>query len=178
MNIKKNLILVLFLSIIFSFSITKAHGPSRQKVNQTVEINKNLDQIWKIVSDFNNFKWNSEIKDLSSNGNDIGSERIINFKNGSKIKQKLEKIDKEKKMVSWRIIETDNKFLPVNSYAAKIFLKSKDPMITQVIYKAGFYRGFMGNDPPEELNDENSKKKVTEFIKNSLDGLKQIAEKN
>ena len=51
-------------------------------------------------------------------------------------------------------------------------------MITQVIYKAGFYRGFMGNDPPEELNDENSKKKVAEFIKNSLDGLKQIAEKN
>ena len=74
MNIKKNLILVLFLSIVFSFSITKAHGPSRQKVNQTVEINKDLDQIWKIVSDFNNFKWNSEIKDLSSNGNDIGSE--------------------------------------------------------------------------------------------------------
>ena len=36
----------------------------------------------------------------------------------------------------------------------------------------------MGNDPPEELNDENSKQKVTEFIKNSLDGLKQIAEKN
>ena len=80
--------------------------------------------------------------------------------------------------MSWRIIETDNKFLPVNSYAAKIFLKSKDPKITQVIYKAGFYRGFMGNDPPEELNDENSKKKVTEFIKNSLVGLKQIAEKN
>tara|TARA_Y100000589_G_scaffold323373_1_gene357803 strand:+ start:102 stop:635 length:534 start_codon:yes stop_codon:yes gene_type:complete len=171
-------ILALSLSVILSFSISEAHGPSRQKVNQTIEINKNLDQVWKIISDFNNFKWNSEIKDLTSSGNDVGAERTINFKNGSKIKQKLEKIDAERKMISWRIVETDNKFLPVNSYAAKIFLKSKESAITQVIYKAGFYRGFMGNDPPEELNDENSKKKVSEFIKKSLDGLKQIAEKN
>ena len=47
---------------------------------------------------------------------------------------------------------------------------------TLVNYKAGFYRGFMGNDPPESLNDENSKKKVAIFIKNSLKGLKSIAE--
>ena len=43
--------------------------------------------------------------------------------------------------------------------------------------KLDFYRGFMGNDPPEELNDENSKKKVSNFIINSLKGLKNIAEK-
>jgi hypothetical protein len=36
----------------------------------------------------------------------------------------------------------------------------------------------MGNDPPEQLNDENSKKKVSIFIKNSLEGLKSIAESN
>ena len=45
-----------------------------------------------------------------------------------------------------------------------------------VNYKAGFYRGFMGNDPPESLNDENSKKNIAIFIKNSLKGLKSIAE--
>ena len=36
----------------------------------------------------------------------------------------------------------------------------------------------MGNDPPEELNDENSKKKVKSFIIRSLEGLKKIAETN
>ena len=36
----------------------------------------------------------------------------------------------------------------------------------------------MGNNPPDELNDESSKKKVTEFIKNALIGLKKIVEKN
>ena len=49
---------------------------------------------------------------------------------------------------------------------------------TKVIYKSGFYRGFMGNDPPPELNDENSKKKVKIFIVENLNGLKKIIEKN
>ena len=80
-------------------------------------------------------------------------------------------------MVNWRIIETDNKVLPVNSYSAKIFVKPSDKK-TKVIYKSGFYRGFMGNDPPVDLNDENSKKKVKIFIVENLNGLKKIIEKN
>ena len=36
----------------------------------------------------------------------------------------------------------------------------------------------MGNDPPPELNDENSKKKVKNFITNNLKGLKEIIENN
>ena len=35
----------------------------------------------------------------------------------------------------------------------------------------------MGNDPPEELNDENSKKS-TRIHKEVFKGLKEIAEKN
>ena len=42
-------------------------------------------------------------------------------------------------------------------------VKNQSDGSTEVNYKAGFYRGFMGNDPPEELNDENSKKKVSNF---------------
>ena len=36
----------------------------------------------------------------------------------------------------------------------------------------------MGNDPPVDLNDENSKKKVKIFIVENLNGLKKIIEKN
>ena len=61
---------------------------------------------------------------------------------------------------------------------AKVFIKSTDNNKTKVSYKSGFYRGFMGNDPPEELNDENSKLKVTKFIEGNLKGLKRIAESN
>ena len=34
----------------------------------------------------------------------------------------------------------------------------------------------MDNDPQAELNDKKKKKKVTDFIKESLKGLKKIAE--
>ena len=64
-----------------------------------------------------------------------------------------------------------------NSPIAKVFVKSNDNK-TIVQYKSGFYIGFMGNDPPPELNDENSKKKVQFFISENLKGLKEIIEKN
>ncbi len=153
-----------------------SHGPSRQKVSESITVNASAEKVWEIVKNFKDFNWNIDVKNCSASDNKIGSERTIEFINGSILKQKLEKLDDKKLMIGWRVTETDNKMLPVNSYAAKIFITSKDDNTSQVKYKAGFYRGFMGNDPPEELNDENSKKKVQNFIKKSLNGLKKFAE--
>ena len=167
---------ILFVILLLSTPIS-GHGPSLHKVSESIEINASSDEVWKIVSDFNNFNWNKSVEKISASSNDVGAERPIFFKSGESIKQKLEKIDESKMMVNWRIIETDNKVLPVNSYSQKIFVKKRDNK-TKVIYKSGFYRGFMGNDPPSELNDENSKKKVKIFIVENLNGLKKIIEKN
>ena len=175
--------MILFKNIfLFTLLITishtvEGHGPSRQKVSEKIEINAPSAKVWELVKNFQAVNWNSNVKSVNANGNEIGSERELKFGNGELVKQKLEKINEEKKFVQWRIIETDNKILPVNSYAAKIFVKNQSDGLTEVNYKAGFYRGFMGNDPPDELNDENSKKKVSNFIINSLKGLKNIAEK-
>ena len=174
----KNKFLLLLILLFFFSTTLYAHGPSRQKVSEKIQINAESSKVWEIVKNFKDFKWNSEITQCSASKNSVGSERVIEFSNGSKVKQKLEKLDENKMMIGWRIIETDNKMLPVNSYAAKVFVKNNDDDTSTINYKAGFYRGFMGNDPPEELNDENSKKKVQEFIKKSLEGLKEIAEKN
>ena len=169
--------IILGTLIFFSFNQAFSHGPSRQKVSESIEIKKDVDSVWKIIKNFKEFQWNPDISKLEAKSNEIGSERTINFKNGSSVIQKLEKLNEEKKMIGWRIIETDNNVLPVNSYAAKVFIKStKNGSL--VTYKAGFYRGYMANNPPIELNDENSKKKVSEFIKKSLNGLKKIAETN
>ena len=48
---------------------------------------------------------------------------------------------KRKKFVSWRIIETNNKILPVNSYSAKIFVKESESGKTTVNYKLVFIGG-------------------------------------
>ena len=168
------IITVLSLSL-FYFSSTMSHGPSRQKVSESIEINATTEDVWKVVSNFSEFKWNNIIENVTATNNEIGSERIIKLKSGGIIKQKLEKINNEKMMISWRVIETDNSTLPVNSYGAKLFVKSEKDK-TKVLYKTGFYRGFMGNDPPPELNDENSKKLVKNFVTENLKGLKKIIE--
>ena len=174
---KYNKIILIILALFFIQESVNSHGPSRQKVSESIEIQATPEEVWKIVSDFTNFKWNKNITELSAPDRTVGSERILKFKSGQSIIQKLEKLDEEKKMISWRITETNNDILPVNSYGAKIFIKAADNK-TLVQYKTGFYRGFMGNDPPEELNDENSKIKVTKFIEGNLKGLKRIAEGN
>ena len=175
---KKFKFIVTILTLSFFSVHVLAHGPSRQKVSEKIVINASPQKVWGIVSNFKQFDWNNNIKSTIADNNQVGSERTLEFTNGSLVKQKLEKTDKEKMMVSWRIVETDNKVLPVNSYSAKIFIRNNDDGSSSVNYKAGFYRGFMGNDPPEELNDQNSKKKVQEFIQDSLKGLKKVAEKN
>ena len=169
--------LFFFIILIVSFNNeVNGHGPSRQKVNEKIEINADPEKVWGIVKNFMKYDWNSSIQKVIAENNEVGAERKLEFDGGKFVKQKLEKLDETKKLISWRIVETSNEIMPVNSYAAKIFVKESKNGKTLVNYKAGFYRGFMGNDPPESLNDENSKKKVAIFIKNSLEGLKSIAE--
>tara|TARA_Y100001980_G_C14542482_1_gene320857 strand:+ start:1413 stop:1943 length:531 start_codon:yes stop_codon:yes gene_type:complete len=166
----------LIILIVFFNNEVNGHGPSRQKVNEKIEINADPEKVWGIVKNFMKYDWNSSIQKVIAENNEVGAERKLEFDGGKFVKQKLEKLDETKKLISWRIVETSNEIMPVNSYAAKIFVKESKNGKTLVNYKAGFYRGFMGNDPPESLNDENSKKKVAIFIKNSLEGLKSIAE--
>ena len=75
MSYLKNSI-TLFVIILLS-TPTNGHGPSRQKVSESIEINASSDEVWKIVSDFNNFNWNKSVEKISASSNDVGAERTI-----------------------------------------------------------------------------------------------------
>tara|TARA_B100001057_G_scaffold455592_1_gene502248 strand:- start:6 stop:539 length:534 start_codon:yes stop_codon:yes gene_type:complete len=169
-------ILYLFLSsLIFlnSFDVS-AHGPSRQKYIEKIEINAKPQKVWEVVSKFDKYDWHPDVKSFTADGNEVGAKREIIFKDGSKISHSLEKLNIEKMMITWRIVETSQNILPVNSYSAmvKVTESKENPGKAEITFKSAFYRGFMGNDPPEHLNDENSKKKVIVFVKKSIDGIK------
>ena len=89
----KNKFLLLLILLFFFSTTLYAHGPSRQKVSEKIQINAESSKVWEIVKNFKDFKWNSEITQCSASKNSVGSERIIEFSNGSKVKQKLEKLD-------------------------------------------------------------------------------------
>ena len=135
--------------------------------------------LWEHPHFFTKFNFNKDVISVSSSGKEIGSKRELIFSDKKKISHSLEKFDETKRKITWRIIETDNDILPVNSYSAMLMVTEKKGVKNKsvLMYKAAFYRGFMGNDPPENLNDENSKKKVITFVKKNISGIKSIVEK-
>ena len=69
------ILLSFFVLLLFNQSLL-AHGPSRQKVSLKLDIKAPASEVWKIVSNFEEFNWNEEVEKSESNGNKVGSERI------------------------------------------------------------------------------------------------------
>jgi mxaD protein len=64
----------------------------------------------------------------------------------------------------------------VDNFSATISLEPKGDT-TVVTWKAGYYRAYMNNNPPEELNETTANAAVKEFISTGLIDLKALAEK-
>lgn len=148
-----------------------AHGPSRQKVVEKVEINAPSDKVWAVVGNFQDMSWHPAVaKTEGTGGNEKGAKRKLTLKNGGVIEESIEAYDAGKS-IKYRIDNVDVKVLPVNNYAATISVKDAGGK-TEVEWKGAFYRGFMNNDPPPELSDEAAVKAVTDVYKTGLDALK------
>ncbi len=153
-----------------------AHGPSRQKVIEKIEIDAPAAKVWEIIGNFQDLSWHPAIaKTEGTGGNAVDAKRKLILKNGGVIEESLTKYDADGKSLSYKIDAVDVKVLPVNNYAATISVKD-DGGKSVVEWKGAFYRGFMNNDPPPELSDEAALKAVTEVYKTGLAALKAKAE--
>lgn len=153
-----------------------AHGPSRQKVVEKIEIDAPAAKVWEIVGNFQDLNWHPAVaKTEGTGGNAVDAKRKLTLKNGGVIEETLTKYDADGKSLSYKIDAVDVKVLPVNNYAATISVKD-DGGKSVVEWKGAFYRGFMNNDPPPELSDEAALKAVTEVYKTGLAALKAKAE--
>ena len=154
----------------------QAHGPSRQKVSESVEINAPADKVWKAVGNFQDAGWIPVVeKTEGKGGNEAKATRTLHLKGGATVEEELGKYDAEKKSYSYRITKVDVKVLPVNDYSSTVEVEGSGDK-TKVTWKGAFYRGYMNNDPPPELNDEASKKAVADLYKASLENLKKKVE--
>ncbi len=149
-----------------------AHGPSRQKVVEKIEINAPADKVWEVVGNFQDMSWHPGIaKTEGTGGNAVGAKRKLTLKSGGVIEESVEGYDAAGKSLKYKIDAVDPKVLPVNNYASTITVKDAGGK-TEVEWKGAFYRGFMNNDPPPELSDEASLKAVTGVYKDGLAALK------
>ncbi len=153
-----------------------AHGPSRQKVTETVEINAPPDKVWKVIGNFQDMSWHPAVTKVEGQGgNDANATRTLTLKSGGTIAEKLDGYNAAKMTYKYEITGVDVKVLPVNNYSSSLSVKDSGGKST-VEWKGAFYRGFMNNDPPPELNDEAAVKAVTGVYRTGLDALKQKLE--
>ena len=170
------------ISILLIPMLVSAHGPSRQKVVQEIEINANADKIWKIIENFCSIQdWHPGISSCSTdNGSEIKSVRTIELENGEKINEILFKHDAENKKIQYGMQELKEgriiKGLPIATHGSTISISEGEGK-SKVQWKGAFYRSFPGQQPPPELTDEACIKAVTELYKTGLENLKNIAEK-
>jgi hypothetical protein len=157
-------------------NIALAHGPTRQKVTETVEINAPADKVWATIGNFQDMSWHPAVAKLEgAGGNDANATRTLTLTSGGTIEEKLLSTDPAKMIYKYEITKVDPKVLPVNNYSSNISVKG-DGAKSVVEWKGAFYRGFMNNDPPPELNDEASKKAVEGVYRAGLDALKKKLE--
>lgn len=149
-----------------------AHGPTRQKVVETVEINAPADKVWAAIGNFQDMSWHPAIKKTEgTGGNDVGATRTLTLDGGGQIFEKLTKYNAEGKVLGYEITEVDVNVLPVTNYSATITVTPEGDKST-VEWKSAFYRGFVNNDPPPELSDEAAVKAITGVFQSGLAALK------
>lgn len=176
-TILSSILLTMLVALIGSSSAL-AHGPTRQKVTETIEIAASADNVWAVIQNYGDATWLPMVDESSSDqNNEAGSIRTLTLSNGAQVIETLKKYDSEKMMYKYRISDAthDVNVLPVNNYSATISVKA-DGDNSIVTWKGAFYRGYPNNDPPEALNDEAAVNAVTGLYKAGLAGLKELVE--
>ncbi|MGE0485392.1 MAG: SRPBCC family protein [Gammaproteobacteria bacterium] len=157
-----------------------AHGPSRQKVVETVTINAPAAKVWGMVADFCSIKdWHPGVVEcVGDGGNAEGATRVLTVGEvgGPQIHEELLKYDAEGMTYKYKITETVMEVLPVTTYSAFFTVKDNGDGTSIVEWKGGFYRGHPNNDPPPEMSDEAAVKAVTATYQGGLAELKKRAE--
>ncbi|MDT8406158.1 MAG: SRPBCC family protein [Methylococcales bacterium] len=183
--------LTLFISALtfIAASSAFAHGPVRQKVSEKITINAPAEKVWDIIKNYDDMSWHPAIKSTeSSTGNKKGSTRVLTLEDGGIITEQLKKYDGKKMLYQYKITdmstaqtithsgkEENVPVVPVSNYAATIQVKDKKGK-AEVIWKAGYYRAYMNNNPPEEMNEEAANSAVKGIFQAGLQNLKKLAE--
>lgn len=186
----KKIYLGVSLLLFFFSALTYAHGPVRQKTEEEVVINASADKVWSIIKDYGDMSWHPGIQSVTNkNGNKKGSVRVLTLKDGGTITEELKKYDEAKMSYAYKITEMSTAksithagveekvpVLPVDNYAASIDVEAQGEK-SKVNWKAAYYRAYMNNNPPEEMNEEAANTAVTAVLKQGLANLKTLAEK-
>jgi carbon monoxide dehydrogenase subunit G len=176
--------LAIGLAAAFAFGLVafsaQAHGPTRQKLIETVDVAKPVDEVWAMVKDFDGLaKWLPIIASSgATKGNEVGSLRTLVLKAAGEpqLQEELLSYDPDKHSYHYEMKDHDVQILPVQNYTSWLTVKDDGKGGALVEWKGAYYRGDQRNDPPAELNDDAANAAVHAIYRAGLDNLKKIAE--
>ena len=144
--------------------LVTAHGPTRQKVSESVTITADAVKAWSLVSDLRSVgKWHSFYKSIKKKGDELQPVTMFTGTNG--VIQILA-LDPEKKLFKYRLKKSGD--IPVNNYSGRLFIEEVGSGKINVTYKGAFYRKYMNNNPPPGEDDEAAIEAVTKMYRDTL----------
>jgi hypothetical protein len=159
--------------------VASAHGPTRQKLTETIDINAAPEAVWAVVGDFAHpEKWLPMVESTTAQGgNDKGAIRELKLKSGGLIKEELKNLDAEKKSLQYKTAEDpDCAVLPVKNYSSTITVEANPAGGSKVEWNGAYYRCFLNNNPPPDQNEEAANAAVGKLYKEGLANLKTVVE--
>src|SRR4029078_4660296 len=140
-----------------------AHGPTRQKVRESIEINAPPAKVWAAIGNFQDMSWLPPVRKTEGDkGNAIEATRRLTLADGASVDEELYKYDAEKMSYSYRLTAVDVKVLPVTNYSSTLTVTpGADGKGSSLEWTGAFYRGFPNNDPPPDLRGDAADNDVT-----------------
>ncbi len=165
------------LALILTAGTALAHGPTPQKVSQSVTIRAKPDAVWKVAGDFGGIAaWHPDVaKAEGTGGNAEGATRKVTLKSGGTLVEGLDEWKGPEHTYTYRMSDPDLTALPVSSYSATLTV-TPDGDGSKVEWMGRFYRGDTGNEPPENLSDAAGHEAMDRYFGDGLKGLKAKVE--
>jgi mxaD protein len=176
MNLQR--VVARFVILLFVAAPAVAHGPTPQKVEETIAIAAPPEAVWNAVKDFDGLAgWNPLVASSEGRGgNAAGGERDVVLKTGGQLTDSLDEYLEAEKSYSYRLATPDIEAFPVSFYSATLAVRPGAQGGSEVAWDGRFYRADTGNFPSEAQNDQAAIAAMTELFQAGLNNLKTTLE--
>jgi carbon monoxide dehydrogenase subunit G len=165
--------MALTLSQAVLLPVAVAHGPTPQKIDESIVISAPVEAVWEQVADFSKMAdWHPMVSTVTMTDD---TTRVIEIKDKGKLTESLDELDADNHYMSYRLYEEDITVFPTSFYTVTIEIKPSDAG-ANMNWSGRFYRADTGNFPPAEYSDEAAVKAMKEFATSGMASLKTLVE--
>lgn len=126
-------------------------------------INADADEVWSLVSNFSELdKFVEAVADCTTEGTGIGAVRTLTLADGGKVKEKLESLDADQRLLTYSIVESP---MPIENYNGTMQVKNIENGKSEFIWSSTFEAA--------EGAEDDMKEAMAGLYESGVEGLQQ-----